>query len=75
MKNKIFHKGFYLDTLKRIKGLAIISAAISVIYSAISAILVLTSYTSALSSKQFFEVEIISFLDLYRLHLELEKLF
>lgn len=64
MKNKIFHKGFYLDTLKRIKGLAIISAVISVIYSAISAILVLTSYTSALSSKQFFEVEIISFLDM-----------
>ena len=64
MKNKIFHKGFYLDTLKRIKGFAIIAAVISVVYSAISAILVLTSYTSALSSKQFFEVEIISFLDM-----------
>ena len=64
MKNKIFHKGFYLDTLKRIKGFAIIVAVISVVYSAISAILVLTSYTSALSSKQFFEVEIISFLDM-----------
>ena len=64
MKNKIFHKGFYLDTLKRIKGFATISAVISMVYSAISAILVLTSYTSALSSKQFFEVEIISFLDM-----------
>ena len=64
MQNKLFHKGFYLDTLKRIKGLSLFSFIASSVYSAISAIIILINYTSALSSKQFFEIEIISFFDM-----------
>lgn len=67
MKNKLFHRGFFLDTLKRIKGFSIIVIATSIIISAISAITMLVTYTSALSNKQFFEIKIISLFDMVSL--------
>ena len=60
MKNNLFHRGFFLDTLKRIKGLSIVVIATSIIISAISAISMLVTYTSALSNKQFFEIKVMS---------------
>ena len=64
MKNKIFHYGFYLDTLKRIKGISVFIIALSVVSSGIVGITLLANYTSALSDKQFFEIDVISLFDM-----------
>ena len=64
MKNKIFHKGFYLDTLLRIKGFSIFVFVFSLVVSAINAFVTLTEYLSYMESGGRVEMKILSLFDI-----------
>ena len=64
MKNKLFHKGFYLDTLLRIKGFSIFVFVFSSVVTAINAFITLTDYFTYLENSGRVEMKILSLFDI-----------
>ncbi len=64
MKNKLFHKGFYLDTLLRIKGFSIFIFVFSLVVTAINAFVTLTAYLAYIENGGRVEMEILSLFDI-----------
>ena len=64
MKNKFFHKGFYLDTLGRIKGFALFTIILSIATSAMSGFSLLALYDNSLTTGGTVEISIKSLFDI-----------
>ena len=75
MKNKLFHKGFYLDTLKRIKGFALFVIIFTVATSAFSGLAVLGNYNTAVQEGMLIETSIFSLFDMVALASSLATVF
>lgn len=64
MKNNIFHKGFYLDTLKRIKVISLIVIFLSVTVSSVNGLITLGSYYDNINNGGLIEKSILSLFDI-----------
>ena len=64
MVNNIFHKGFYLDTLKRIKVISLIVIFLSVTASSINGLITLGSYYDNINNGGLIEKSILSLFDI-----------
>ena len=64
MKQRLFHKGFYIDTLQRIKGFSIATFVFSIAVTAINAFIMLSDYLGYAESGGGAETEILSLFDM-----------
>lgn len=64
MKHKLFHKGFYLDTLLRIKVFSIFTVVFSVVIAAVNAFIMLSDYLVSVGNGGTAEIKILSLFDI-----------
>ena len=67
MKNRLFHSGFYKDTLRNIKGLSLCALILSAVVSSVFGFITLSDYVAVSETGTSIEIKILSLFDIVSL--------
>ena len=67
MKNRLFHSGFYKDTLRSIKGLNLCALILSAVVSSVFGFITISDYVAVSETGTSIEIKILSLFDIVSL--------